>query len=34
MEKILQDGIVELSENLEQGVDVFVEHLPADEGSG
>jgi len=33
-EKILQDGIAELSQNLKQGVDVFVEHLPADEGSG
>jgi hypothetical protein len=34
MEKMLQDGIAELSQNLKQGVDVFVEHLPADEGSG
>jgi len=34
MEKMLQDGIAELSENLKQGVDVFVEHLPADEGAG
>jgi hypothetical protein len=28
-EKILEDGIRELSEALKQGVDVFVEHLPA-----
>ncbi len=34
MEKMLQDGIAELSQNLKQGVDVFVEHLPADEGPG
>ena len=32
MENLLQDGIAQLSENLKQGVDVFVEHLPADEG--
>lgn len=31
MEKILQEGIAQLSQNLKQGVDVFVEHLPADE---
>ncbi len=34
MEKMLQDGIAELSQNLKQGVDVLVEHLPADEGPG
>jgi serine/threonine protein kinase len=34
MEKVLQDGIAELSQNLKQGVDVLVEKLPADEGSG
>jgi len=34
MEKMLQDGIAELSQNLKQGIDVFVEHLPADEGPG
>jgi hypothetical protein len=32
MENMLQDGIAQLSQNLKQGVDVFVEHLPADEG--
>ena len=34
MENLLQDGIAQLSQNLKQGVDVFVEHLPAGEDPG
>ena len=31
MEKTLQDGVAELAQGLRQGVEAFVEHLPADE---
>ncbi len=34
MEKMLQDGIAELAQGLKQGVEAFVEHLPADEEGG
>jgi serine/threonine protein kinase len=34
MEKMLQDGVAELAQGLKQGVEAFVEHLPADEGAG
>jgi len=34
MENILQDGIAQLSQNLKQGVDVFVEDLPAEDDPG
>jgi hypothetical protein len=32
-ERMLEDGIREVSEGLNQGVDVFVEHLPSDGGN-
>jgi hypothetical protein len=32
METVLQNGVAELAQNLKQGVEVFVEHLPADDG--
>lgn len=32
LEKLLQDGIAQLSQALKQAVYVFVEHLPADNG--
>jgi serine/threonine protein kinase len=34
LEKMLQDGIAELAQGLQQGVEAFVEHLPADEDAG
>jgi hypothetical protein len=34
LEKMLQDGIAELAQFLKQGVEAFVEHLPADESAG
>jgi hypothetical protein len=34
LEKMIQDGIGRLSESLEQGVEAFVDHLPAEEGTG
>jgi serine/threonine protein kinase len=30
METVLQNGVAELAQNLKQGVEAFVEHLPAD----
>lgn len=32
MERVLENGVAELAQNLKRGVDVFVEHLPADGG--
>jgi hypothetical protein len=32
METVLQNGVAELAQNLKQGVEIFVEHLPADDG--
>jgi hypothetical protein len=34
MEKMLQDAVAELSQGLRQGVDVFVEQLPPEAGTG
>ena len=34
LEKMLQDGVAELAQGLRQGVEAFVEHLPADEQAG
>jgi hypothetical protein len=34
LEKILRDGVAELAQGLKQGVEAFVDHLPADEDSG
>ena len=34
LEKMLQDGVAELAQGLQQGVEAFVEHLPADEEAG
>jgi hypothetical protein len=33
-EKMLQEGVAELAQGLQQGVEAFVEHLPADEDAG
>jgi hypothetical protein len=32
-ERMLEDGIREVSEGLKQGADVFVEYLPSDGGN-